>query len=96
MLFLFPGSGFIFQEKNLEKRLLLCLGVTRVTFGTRQTKVLIGEIGGHPSARRALNETALDQEGLVDVLDGVFFFADRAAQGFDSDRTALKFFDDGQ
>ena len=44
------------------------------------SEVAIGERRRHPAARRAGEESLLDEERLVDVLDGVALLADRRAQ----------------
>ena len=56
----------------------------------------VGQRSRHPPARRAIQEAALDQEWLVDLLDGLHFLADGGGNGVQSHRPAAVFFDDGQ
>ena len=56
--------------------------------GLGEAEVAEGLRGQQSSARRALDETFLDQERLDDLLDGVARLGQRRGDGFDSDRAA--------
>ena len=65
-------------------------------FQTRRrlySQMLVSSPGRYPSTRRALQEAELNQIWLVDVHDGVGFFAGRSCQRFNSDRPAIEFLD---
>src|SRR5690606_38724703 len=61
-----------------------------------ETEMPVGELRGHPAARRALDVTLLDQVGLDHVLDGTAFLAHRRRQAVGADRTTVELLDDGQ
>lgn len=52
-------------------------------------EMIIGKLGGHPSAGRAIEEADLDEEGFVDVFDGIGIFGERCSKGIQADRPAL-------
>src|SRR3712207_2423305 len=58
--------------------------------GRREPEVGEGRGGGHAPARRALEEAALEQVGLVDVLDRVRLLAHRDREGRQPDRAAAE------
>ncbi len=53
-----------------------------------QAEMAEGVAGDQPAARRALQEAALDQIGLDDVLDGVARLRQRGGDRLDADRAA--------
>ncbi len=57
--------------------------------------MLVGEPGRDPPARRAVDKTKLQQVRLVNIHDRIGFLADRGGDGFQADRPALEFLDDG-
>src|SRR5207249_5584637 len=59
-------------------------------------EVRVGERGGDPALRRAHQVAFLDEEGLVDVLDGVALLGDRSGERLDPDRTPREAVDDGE
>jgi hypothetical protein len=50
----------------------------------------------HPTARRAHDETLLDQERLDHVLDRAALLAERRREALDADRAAVELLDDRQ
>ena len=58
--------------------------------------MLIGKLSCDPAARRAVQKTNLDQERLVNLLDGVRLLRQRRRQRVHPHRAALIFLDDGQ
>src|SRR5882762_1294783 len=56
--------------------------------GWFETEVFIGKSGGDSAALGAVEQAELHQVGLVDFLDGVFFFAKRCRNCVESDRSA--------
>src|SRR5438477_4206224 len=59
-------------------------------------EVRVGEGRRHPALRRPREESFLDQEGLVDVLDRVALFADRGGERVDAHGSAGELVDDGE
>src|SRR5262249_4609561 len=59
-------------------------------------KVLMGETRGHPSARRAVQKTNLQEIGLVDLFNCVFLFADRRRKRAQSHRPTIELLYDRQ
>ena len=57
-------------------------------------EVLVGEGGGDAAAGGFFEEALADEEGLIDVLDGVLAFVDANADGLEADRGAAAI-DDG-
>lgn len=57
--------------------------------------MLVGEAGCDAAARRAIEEAVLDEEWLVDFLEGVLFFGEGGGEGVQTDRASVVFFDDG-
>ena len=53
-------------------------------------------MGGDPAARRALEEALLEEEGLVDVLEGVALLAHGGGDGLHAHRAAAELLDDGE
>lgn len=51
--------------------------------------------GDASAAGRSVNKAELKKERLVNVLDSDAFFADECGKRFETDRTAVKAFDDG-
>src|ERR1019366_9171780 len=60
--------------------------LARIARRLLQAEMLEGMRGEQPPARRALDETLLDQERLDDVLDGVARLAQCGGHGVDADR----------
>src|SRR4051812_10512113 len=60
----------------------------RVARGLGQDEVAEGVGREHTAAGRALQEAALDEEGLDDLLDGVAGLGQRRRHGLDADRAA--------
>ena len=59
-------------------------------------KILRGPAGSHAAPGGALQEAGLDQVGLVDVFQGVFFFAKGRGQGAQTHRPAVILLQDGE
>ena len=57
--------------------------------------MLIGEAGGDAAAGGAVEEADLDEEGLVDLFEGVLLFGERGGEGVEADGAAIVFLDDG-
>lgn len=57
--------------------------------------MLIGEAGGYAAARGAVEEADLDEEGFVDLFEGVLLFGEGGGEGVEADGAAIVFFDDG-
>ena len=51
------------------------------------------QCGRHSPARCPLDKSCLDQKRLINVFDGILFFADGSGQGLDPDGSAGKFVD---
>ena len=58
--------------------------------GRLQAEVREGALRGRPPARRALDQAALEQVGLVDVLDRVLLLAHRDRERREPDRAAAE------
>ena len=56
----------------------------------------VGKVGGFPSSRSALQETLLDKEWLVDLLQRAGILAKSRGNSGQSHRATLEFVDDGQ
>src|SRR5579859_7439973 len=54
----------------------------------RNAEVLVGEFGRHTAVRRAVQESDLDEEGLVYLFDVFRFFRQRGSQRVHADRAA--------
>src|SRR3982075_3717629 len=67
----------------------------RIARGLGKAEMLEGVRGQEPSARRALQIAALDQEGLDDVLDGIARLRQRRRHGLHADRPAAVVHRDG-
>src|ERR1035441_4977044 len=80
------------KRAPLEQRLL----PSRIRAWPLDAEVFICQMCCHPSARRPVEETNLDEEWLVDFLDRVWLFGERRRQGVHAHRPALVFLDDGQ
>src|SRR5215469_5800527 len=76
----------------LAKSLVLALPeqteLRRIARGLGEAEVAEGVRGQQPPARRALDEAALDQEWLDDLLDGVARLRQSSRDGLDPDRAA--------
>ena len=57
--------------------------------------MLVGEAGGDAASRGAVEEADLDEEGFVDLFEGVLFFGQRGRQGVEADGASVVFLDDG-
>jgi hypothetical protein len=57
--------------------------------------VFVGEAGGDAAAGGAVEEADLDEEGFVDLFEGVLLFGERGGQRVEADRAAVVFLDDG-
>src|SRR5437762_6824565 len=77
-------------RRNAAKRLEQRRGLGR-WFETEERKRVRR---GHTAPGRALEEAALEQVGLVDVLDGVLFLPHRDRQRGQADRAAAEFLAD--
>src|SRR5918997_350265 len=65
--------------------------------GDGHAKVVVGAVGGDAPAGRALYQAALQQVGVVDVLDGVARLAEGDGDRTDPHRTALELvYDEGE
>src|SRR5438045_1357005 len=58
--------------------------------------MFIGQLRGHTPARRAVQETNLNQERFVNLFDSIGFFRQCRSQGANPDRAALILLDNGQ
>src|SRR6478736_5205696 len=63
--------------------------------GSREAEVGERGLGGHAAAGRAHEEAALDEEGLVDVLDGLGLLPHADGQRREPDRSAPEALADG-
>ena len=63
--------------------------------GHFDAEVFVGEAGGDAAAGGAVEEADLDEEGFVDLFEGVLLFGQRGGEGVEADRAAVIFFDDG-
>src|SRR6185436_14040733 len=61
---------------------------------TAQPEELVCPARRHASARRAFEKPYLDQERLVDVLDGIPFLAERRRQASELDRSTAELLED--
>src|ERR1700722_9385232 len=84
-----PASSGIVRLVLGEKAELSRLACRRF-----QTEMRKGGAGHHAAARRALNETLLQQIRLDDFLNGIARFAERRGDCLDADRSATKGFRD--
>ena len=57
--------------------------------------MLVGGFCRYAAAGGAVDEAELDEVGLVDVLDGLFFFANGDREGLEADGAFLEFDDEG-
>src|ERR1039457_7728138 len=80
------------KRAPLEQRLL----PSRIRAWPLDAEVFICQMCCHPSARRPVEETNLDEEGLVDLFDRVGLFGERWRQRVHAHRAALILLDDGQ
>ena len=62
--------------------------------GCSHSEVVVGQRRCHAPPGRAIEKSYLNQERLVDIFDGVFFFADRRGDAVDADRPAAELVDD--
>src|SRR6266849_9502542 len=61
-----------------------------------EAEILVRECGGHAPALRAVEQAQLHQVRLVDLLDGVFFLAERRRNRVQPYRPARILLDDGE
>src|SRR5690348_4381074 len=61
----------------------------------RQVEVLVGEAGSDAASRGAVEESALNEEGFVDLFEGVLFFGKGGGEGVEADWASIVFLDDG-
>src|SRR5687768_2950614 len=59
-----------------------------------QAEILVGAGGRDTAARSAIEEPRLNEEGLVDILDGVLLLVNRRGQAVHANRTAVELVDD--
>src|SRR5258706_4767620 len=64
----------------LEQRLLAAARLT--------AQVFVSQGRGHATTRSPVQEAGLDQEGLIDLLDGIDFLAQRGGDGVHAHRPA--------
>jgi hypothetical protein len=57
-------------------------------------EVFVGEAGGYAAAGGAVEEADLDEEGFVDLFEGVLLFGQGGGEGVEADGAAIVFFDD--
>ncbi len=57
--------------------------------------MLVGEAGGDAAAWGAVEEADLDEEGFVDLFEGVLLFGEGGGEGVEADGAAVVLFDDG-
>src|SRR5687767_13900674 len=67
---------------------------SRVPSWRGEPEVLVGARRGDAAARRAIEESGLDQKRLVHVLDRVFFFIDGGGNAVQANRPPAEFVDD--
>ena len=63
--------------------------------GEGDAEVLVGEAGGDAAAWGAVEEADLDEEGFVDLFEGVLLFGEGGGEGVEADRAAVVLLDDG-
>ena len=63
--------------------------------GRIQAEMAIGQGGGHAALRGPLEETQLDQEGLVNFFEGLALLPHRHGEGRQAHRSAAELFDGG-
>ena len=63
--------------------------------GEFDAEVLVGEAGGDAAAGGAVEEADLDEEGFVDLFEGVLLLGEGGGEGVEADRAAVVLFDDG-
>ena len=73
---------------NLEQRALPSV--------RRNSKMFIGQLCSDSAARRAIQETDLDQKWLVNFLNGIGFFCQGCRQRIQADGAALIFLNNNQ
>src|SRR5262245_1007884 len=66
----------------------------RIPPGRGQPEIRVGTRRGDPSPRRAVEKAGLNEERLVDVLDGVFLLVDGGGQAVDAHGPAAELVDD--
>src|SRR5262249_2031258 len=81
-----PLSAFLRIGEQAELR--------RIAAGLSEPEMPERLAGEQPAARRALDETALDEEWLEDLLDGVARLRQRRRDGLDAYRTAAVVYSD--
>ena len=57
--------------------------------------MFVGEAGGDAAAGGAVEEADLDEEGFVDLFEGVLLFGQCGGEGVEADRPAVVLLDDG-
>src|SRR6266566_9657234 len=61
----------------------------------RNSEVLVGELGCHAAAGRALQKADLEQVGFVDILDRIDFFAQDCSDRVQTNGAPAEAFDHG-
>lgn len=61
----------------------------------RQPEVFVGIWGGDAALGGAFDEAELNEEGLVDFFEGLFFFSDGYGERGEADGASSEFMDDG-
>src|SRR5215471_8289591 len=64
--------------------------------GRVEAEVAVRAPRRHASARRAVQKAVLNEERLVNIFDGVFFFADRGSNTANPDGASAELVDDGE
>ena len=57
--------------------------------------MFVREAGGDAAARGAVEEADLDEEGLVDLFEGILLFGEGGGEGVEADGATVVLFDDG-
>src|SRR6185369_5206409 len=65
-------------------------------FGDYSMEMLIGGGGGYPAAGGPIEKSILNQEGFIDILDGIAFLTDGCGDGIQADRAATELVDNRQ
>ena len=63
--------------------------------GEIDAEVLVGEAGGDAAAGGAIEEADLDEEGFVDLFEGVLLFGEGGGEGVEADWATVVLFYDG-
>jgi len=57
--------------------------------------MLVGEAGGDPATGRAVEEADLDEEGFVDLFEGILLFGEGGGKGIEADGATIVLLNDG-